>query len=156
MNTPISTDSVSQGPVTIDNLPITEHTRFAIDQMQLEERFVNEAAFIGEISEEIVPAPSFESEFAHLFGFSITNVPWAHFSPPKQRGKKALFSRKGLLPNLHPDQLITQCFDNLNDEELSHGKKRAKERLRKFLDQLKDLEALMHEIYTRISQIQKG
>ena len=86
---------------TIDNLGLDVSTRYAQDQVFLDDKIIKEASAIAPQTQIDVTQPSYPSEFEALFGLSKKNLAWAEFTPPVRfnEQKKRLFTHQ-LIPSL--------------------------------------------------------
>jgi len=100
-------------PVTIDQLDIKDHVRWAQDQEGYDISFVKESHIIAQHPEILGTSVIYPSKFEELFELQRRNLPWANFSPPRNfhMFNKRLFSYR-LFPNIYWD-------DNENEEESS-------------------------------------
>jgi hypothetical protein len=69
--------------VTIDNLDIKDHLRWAQDQTILDSTYVAEAALVAPHPESLGLSTIYASKFDELFELYNRNQHWALFSPPK-------------------------------------------------------------------------
>jgi hypothetical protein len=88
--------------VTIDNLDLKDHLRWAQDQTVLDTIFVTEAQEIAHHPEIMGMSIIYPSKFDELFELQKRNQHWAAFTPPKnyQLLRKRLFSYR-LFPSIH-------------------------------------------------------
>ncbi|MEI8328550.1 MAG: DUF5399 family protein [Chlamydiia bacterium] len=86
---------------TIDNLGLDVSTRYAQDQVFLDDKIIKDASAIVPQTQIDVTQPAYPSEFEALFGLSKKNLSWAEFTPPARfnEQKKRLFTHQ-LIPSL--------------------------------------------------------
>ena len=89
-------------PVTIDQLDIKDHVRWAQDQEGYDVSFVKESHIIAQHPEILGTSVIYPSKFEELFELQRRNLPWANFSPPRNfhAFSKRLFSYR-LFPNIY-------------------------------------------------------
>ena len=85
---------------TIDQLDIKDHVRWAQDQESYDISFVKEAHVVAPHPEILGTSVIYPSKFEELFELQRRNLPWAHFSPPKNF---LLFSKRFFSYRLFPD-----------------------------------------------------
>jgi hypothetical protein len=92
-------------PVTIDNLDIKEHIRWAQDRAVLDTTFVKEAKEIAAHPEITGTSAIYSSHLEELFAWEKGMLPWANFSPPQSISlfHKRLFSYR-LFPNISSEE----------------------------------------------------
>lgn len=95
--------------ITIDNLDIKDHVRWAQDQTLLDPVYLSEAQSIAHHSELMGMSSIYESQWETLFEWQKRNVPWASFAPPS---KFHLASRR-----LFSFRLFPTIFWEENEEE---------------------------------------
>ncbi len=97
--------------VTIDQLDIKDHVRWAQDQEDYDISFITESHLVAPHPEILGTSVIYPSKFEELFELQKRNLPWASFSPPKNfhMFSKRFFSYR-LFPNIYWEE---------NDEEES-------------------------------------
>lgn len=106
-------------PVTIDNLDIKEHVRWAQDRAVLDTRIVSESQSIAPYPDIIGTSAIFSSQLEELFDWEKGMHPWANFVPPQNSYlfSKRFFSHR-LFPNIHwKDQEEKDNDEKDNEEE---------------------------------------
>ncbi len=68
--------------VTIDNLDIKDHIRWAQDQTILDPTYLEEAQSIAHHPEHMGVSTIYSSQWEALFEWQKRNLPWASFAPP--------------------------------------------------------------------------
>jgi hypothetical protein len=119
--------------VTLDQMPIEAHKRYAHDQISLDKTYM--------VHTQPVPAPAatsaiYTSEWAELFGIDETNT-WATFSAPNHFQSNHCFSY-ALIPNI------------LETKETTNKS------LSKLMVEIKELNDLLTEINSHIRRLQRG
>ncbi len=157
--------------VTIDNLDIKIHTRYAQDQQILDtSQFIEEIQLGSTFSVIDSYSINYALEFERLFDLHIRNLPWASFIPPirPNKQKNRYFTHRLVLGILG-----TEC-----DEEQEEGetddliKKAANAKKKKFhsitafekektsilnmLSSIKQLNEILGECNSKRLQYQKG
>jgi hypothetical protein len=91
--------------VTIDQLHLKEHVRWAQDQQALDPSYVTEAHLVAPHPEFLGMSIIYPSKFDELFELQKKNLPWAFFDPPRnfQAFSKRFFSYR-LFPNIYWDE----------------------------------------------------
>jgi hypothetical protein len=88
--------------VTIDQLDIKDHVRWAQDQEGYDISFVKESHLVAPHPEILGTSVIYPSKFEELFELQKRNLPWASFSPP---GNFHMFSKRffsyRLFPNIY-------------------------------------------------------
>jgi hypothetical protein len=92
-------------PVTIDNLDIKEHIRWAQDRAVLDASYVQESKEIAAHPEITGTSIIFSSQLEELFAWEKGMLPWANFSPPHNLSlfHKRLFSYR-LFPHISSEE----------------------------------------------------
>jgi hypothetical protein len=85
--------------ITIDQLDIKDHVRWAQDQADYDVSFVQESHLVAPHPEILGTSVIYPSKFEELFELQRRNLPWASFSPPKNFH---LFSRRFFSYRLFP------------------------------------------------------
>jgi hypothetical protein len=165
--------------VTIDQLDIKDHVRWAQDQEGYDVSFVKESHLVAPHPEISGTSIIYPSKFEELFELQKSNLPWASFSPPKNfhMFSKRFFSYR-LFPNIYWE-------DENKDNEEEHEKDSSEEgsnhdliqeilRVKKFgnhtqslfekdkstiinlLESIKWINQLLKQINARKLQYQKG
>lgn len=94
--------------VTIDNLDIKNHVRWASDQQEFDPIYIQEAQEVAIHSELLGSSVIYAAQWDLLFEWQKRNRPFAHFEPPK---KYRLASRRMFSYRILPD------MDALGDSE---------------------------------------
>ncbi|MGC1879299.1 MAG: DUF5399 family protein [Rhabdochlamydiaceae bacterium] len=127
--------------VTIDQLDIKDHVRWAQDQEDYDISFVNESHLVAHFPEILGTSVIYPSKFEELFELQKRNLPWAAFAPPKNF---YLFSKRFFSYRLFPN------LDWENEKGEEEGKKDSSEeedfaliqevtRIKKFANQTQPL-----------------
>jgi hypothetical protein len=143
--------------ITFDNLPLIDHTRWAVDQAEYDPTISVDASLINQISSLASEAPYIESQLDALIGMRRTNRPWAMFPEANVKPNPSCFSRIGMLPQIEIEKLLQKVVIQLDSEqEGSPGTQRRLKRLIGFFETARRLEKILLETYSRIAQLQKG
>lgn len=161
--------------MTIDNLDIKDHMRWAQDQEVLDIAFVTEASLVAPHPEILGMSMIYPSKFEELFELQKKNQHWACFSPPKNFHLfgRSFFSYR-LFPGMHwddaeegeedsedqdnPDQDLIQAvfrIKKLAGQTPSLFEK-DKSAMLNLLESIKWINALLKQITARKLQYQKG
>ncbi len=102
--------------VTIDQLDIKEHVRWAQDQQAFDVTLVTESHLVAPHPEIMGTSVIYPSKFEELFELQKKNLPWACFSPPKnfQAFSKRFFSYR-LFPNIYWEDEVEEDEDSPSD-----------------------------------------
>lgn len=152
--------------VTIDNLNIRTHKRWAEDQARIDPNFLEESAKVSPATEVTGTSSIFASRWASLFGIDIRHLPWAGFTPPAKFNMQAkrFFSYR-IIPSL---TFPLDSQDEGEDEEKQRknrlktflqahkGNQSDKEILNDLLDTIFNLDDLLGTILVKKLQYQKG
>lgn len=169
--------------VTIDNLDIKDHLRWAQDQEVLEKALVTEAAIVALHPEILGMSLIYSSKFEELFELQKRNQHWAFFAPPINFHlfSKRFFSYR-LFPGIHlankeeessqegeqqeEEQEEGAAFDRDLLQAMSRIKKMSpqnaslfekdKSAMLNLLDSIKWINDLLKQIHGRKLQYQKG
>jgi hypothetical protein len=164
-------------PVTIDNLSIKIHERYAQDQSLLDPKYITESHSVTTQSEITGTSSIYTSKLEALFEFNLKNCPWASFSPPP----RFLFqARRFFSFSLFPYLSFGEEKEREDDEEENEERKEANDLIERaravdpgkegsssafekertsilnLLDTLKHLNGLLKHINARKAQYQKG
>lgn len=170
-------------PVTIDNLDIKEHIRWAQDRKILDATIVQESQHIAPYPDISGMSAIFSSQLEELFDLEIGMHPWANFAPPQNAFlfAKRFFSHR-LFPNIHwKEQDEEESEEEEEREEEEEGQKNSSEDLiqvilsvQQFTDQsfslfekdkntilsllesIRSIDDMLAQIYGRRLQYQKG
>ncbi len=157
--------------VTIDNLDIKIHTRYAQDQQILDPQFIEEMQLAPALSVIDSYSINYALEFERLFDLHIRNLPWASFAPPLRpsKQKNRYFTHRLVLGILG-----TECDEEEESEDEADNliKKAASARKKKFhsmtafeserttiinmLSSIKQLNDILGECNSKRLQYQKG
>ena len=131
--------------VTIDNLNIKTHKRWAEGQAQIDPTFLKESAQVSPATDFTSTSSIFASHWASLFGLDIRHLPWAGFAPPAQFNTqtKRFFSHR-IIPSL----TFPLNYQEEDEEEEKQRKKRLKDFLHAHKGNKIDKEILTHLIDT--------
>jgi hypothetical protein len=161
--------------VTIDNLDIKDHLRWAQDQETLEAIFVKEAQMVAQHPEIVGLSVIYSSKFEDLFELQKRNQHWAAFSPPRNFhvfGNR-FFSYR-LFPSIHWEDKEESEDEDPEDEEaicsdlieIIHRVKKTgtqssifekdKSAMLNLLESIKWINKLLIQINARKLQYQKG
>lgn len=166
-------------PVTLDQIGIEIHERYARDQQVLDKAFVEEAAPHSEV---MATSSIFASEWDKLFSYSTRNVPWASFvfPPFSFLSKKRSVFVSSVLPSLEEDEQQDHQKGESDEEHEDENKRslfaeirarllcvqaadlskdqleRERSILLRLLESVEELNELLKEIQSRKLQYQKG
>ncbi|MFY7842742.1 MAG: DUF5399 family protein [Rhabdochlamydiaceae bacterium] len=97
--------------VTIDNLRIKDHNKYANNQKAFNPVFVKDSPFISQQSTIDSIEPFYHSAFDKLFGLIFKNQPWARFeAPPFSLNRFHCFS-SSIVPFLDSENHLSQKID---------------------------------------------
>jgi hypothetical protein len=162
--------------VTIDNLTLETHHRYARDAEQLDRNLIKESLEIPSHSDIGSLQASFISHWELLFGIHLRNTPWAHFSAPPiyRKMRKHLFQHLLFPYFLLRGKKNRQEKDSSDEEGEGKEEEKVWEFLRKGLskmdslseddkksldglfEMIKKLDSLLKYIHERRLQFQKG
>lgn len=100
--------------VTIDQLDMKDHVRWANDQQQYDISFINESHLIAPHPEILGTSSIYASKLEELFEMQKKNVSWAFFSQPKNF---YLFSRHFFSYRLFPSIFWDEGAEDDNEVE---------------------------------------
>lgn len=124
--------------ITIDQIGIDAHKRYAIDQETVESKYVTESSMIPPQLEIAGTSMIYSSKWEELFEMNGNNIPWAAFyPPPNYRTQRNKFFSHALTPN------IPWSDENDDQEEGEEGEEEPKK-------QNESLNALLAELSKRI------
>ncbi|MBX3718678.1 MAG: DUF5399 family protein [Parachlamydiales bacterium] len=88
--------------ITIDNLDIKDHVRWAQDQAVLDPTYLTEAQAVAHHPEYLGMSTIYASQWEALFEWQKRNLPWASFAPPLKYhvASRRLFSFR-LFPSIY-------------------------------------------------------
>ncbi len=159
--------------ITIDQLGIEIHNRWAADQEKLDAKYINESNFIPDHSEIAGTTPIYFSKWAEIFDIAPNYITWAAFVPPPDYEKQCnRFFSFDITPKF-------RWLEQEEDEEEEKPKKqldKIKRRLKSnkpaalhqtlvkrdqnalinLLDSMKSIHDLLREIQAKKLQYQKG
>ncbi|MES2121971.1 MAG: DUF5399 family protein [Chlamydiota bacterium] len=106
--------------ITIDQLDIKEHIRWAVDQETYDASYVNESTQVALHPEIISSSHIYPSKLEELFELQKRNMPWASFAPPHNffLFSKRFFSYR-LFLDIHCEDKSEESSDEENNEEPS-------------------------------------
>jgi hypothetical protein len=157
-------------PITIDNLELKDHIRWAQDQAVLDPHYLTEAQGIAHHPALLGMSTIYASQWEALFEWQKRNPHWASFSPPAtyHLASRTLFSFR-LLPNIfweEEDEEAKEKSENnpwkrlMNSSRLPHQSRSVFEKdkmtLLNLLDLIKSLNEMIAYISARKLQYQKG
>jgi len=157
-------------PVTIDQLDIKDHVRWAEDQEQYDVSLIKESSLVAPHPEILGLSLIYSSKLEELFDLQKRNQPYASFPQPKNF---YLFSRRFFSHRLFPSIHFEEEEDeegNSNSEDLIQTILRAqkpsdqthtlfekdKSAIVELLQEIKSIDQLLKQIYARKLQYQKG
>jgi hypothetical protein len=161
--------------VTIDQLDIKDHVRWAQDQQEYDISFVNESHLVAPHPEILGTSVIYPSKFEELFELQKKNVPWAFFAQPRNFH---LFGRRffsyRLFPSIYWEDYDEEENDDSNEEPASDDliqevlkiKKiphqiqslfeKDKSTILSLLEEIKGIDRMLRQINARKLQYQKG
>jgi hypothetical protein len=162
--------------VTIDQLDIKDHVRWAQDQNEYDISFVNESHLVAPHPEILGTSIIYPSKFEELFELQKKNVSWANFTQPKNFH---LFGRRffsyRLFPSIHwedyeegdedgsdkeepaSDDLIHEVLKvKKNSHQTQSLFERDKTSILNLLEAIKGIDTMLRQINARKLQYQKG
>lgn len=169
-------------PITIDNLDIKDHVRWAQDQILLDPFYLKDSQEVAQHPEMLGLSSIYASQWEALFEWQKKNVPWASFAPPQKYhlANKRLFSFR-LFPTIHWESEEEEKEDSSqqqNDQDLPHEKsddliknvinlqtfstqstvlfEKDKSAILNLLESIKYLNELLSHVSARKLQYQKG
>ena len=168
--------------VTIDNLDIANHLRWAQDQDALNGIYFSEAQAVAQHPELVGLSMIYSSKFEELFDLTKKNQHWASFSPPKNYplfGKR--FYSHRLLPGIYLEEEEEEGQEEKQEEEGQEKQEdphqnliqtvmqikkmgsqtavlfeKDKSAMLNLLESIRWLNALINQIHSRKLQYQKG
>lgn len=167
--------------ITIDQLDIRAHERYARDQKHLDRKIIQDAGMIPAQSEVLTTYAVYFSFWETLFEWTRKNVPWASFIPPSKyfAQRTRCFSYR-LIPGIgseEDEEMGEQGSDESPDDQqnetlLEEMKEKVlnleveaaqsslvekdKITLIKLFDAVADLNGILKEVYSKKLQYQKG
>jgi hypothetical protein len=163
--------------ITIDNLGIKDHVRWAQDQALLDPVYLAESPLAAHHPEILWTTSIHSSKWEELFEWHNRNLPWAAFTTPDKYHlvSKRLFSYR-LFPTIHWEEESDESDDSDQEEQEDEMSDLVKQliQLKKFPNQpaalfekdksamlnllnvIKYLNSLLRQINTRKLQYQKG
>ena len=161
--------------ITIDQIGIDAHKRYAIDQESLETKYLTESTAIQPQLEIAGTSMIYSSKWEELFEFNFCNTTWAAFlPPPNYRTQRNKFFSHALIPGIlwseaEEDEDLEEDEDTENErkkqnhlinqiiESLSTGSiKEDESALLNLIQSIKTLNSLLREVNARKLQYQKG
>ncbi len=158
--------------VTVDQIGIEAHKRYAVDQETLDTVYITDSSMIPRHLEMAGTSSIYSSKWEELFEVHLKNIPWAAFSPPpKYYVQRNRFFSHALIPG------ILWSNDEEQDEDEGHEEERKKQNetlktlmetiavrrikenetaLLNLVESVKILNSLLKEINSRKIQYQKG
>ncbi|MBY0529714.1 MAG: DUF5399 family protein [Rhabdochlamydiaceae bacterium] len=105
-------------PVTIDNLNIKDHVRWAKDQEWLDPTYTREVSLVSHHPEVLWNSTVVTSKWEELFEWQKRNVSWANFEAPEKYHmvSKRLFSYR-LFPSIYWKEEEEGSEDQENEQE---------------------------------------
>ena len=160
--------------ITIDQLDIKDHVRWAQDQEGYDISFVKESHLVAQHPEILGTSVIYPSKLEELFELQKRNLPWANFAPPRNfyMFSKRLFSYR-LFPNIDwegeddddeekkeeddPFDLIQEVIRAKKLDHQSHSLfEKDKSAILALLESIKWVNQLLKQINARKLQYQKG
>jgi hypothetical protein len=125
-------------PVTIDNLNIKDHVRWAKDQELLDPTYTKEVSLVSHHPEVLWNSIILTSKWEELFEWQKRNVSWANFEAPDKYHlvSKRLFSYR-LFPNIYWKDEDEESEDKEHQEQ---GEDKHEQEGTNLLKQVLDLE----------------
>ena len=158
--------------ITVDQIGIEAHKRYAVDQENLESSYITDSSMIPQHLEIAGTSAIYSSKWEELFEINLKNIPWAAFSPPpKYFSHRNRFFSHALIPGI----LWSEEDESEEDEERENERKKQNETLHaiieaissrkikgdgsallNLIESVKFLNSLLKEINSRKLQYQKG
>ena len=162
--------------VTIDQLDIKDHVRWAQDQNEYDVSFVNESHLVAPHPEILGTSVIYASKFEELFELQKKNITWANFVQPKNFH---LFSRRFFSYRLFPS-IYWEDYEEDEDEDSSDKEsvsddlihevlkvkkiphqtqslfEKDKTSILNLLESIKGIDTMLRQINARKLQYQKG
>lgn len=145
--------------VTIDNIPLSEHKRFAekTEALAHDPHFLLDSAHIASSLAQLTPStPSF-SLIQQLFSSEPTFLPWALFEPPLNYRKveKKIFCRSFLSWLDHSETTVDELSERLQNapQTINRGDQKL---LQSLIDTLSHLHTLHRQAHLETVRHQKG
>jgi hypothetical protein len=125
--------------VTIDQLDIKIHERYAKDQEALDPKYITESTAIAAYSEIASTSSIYPSSWELLFDLQVKNIPWASFSPPLRYGVQSnRFFSSQTLPSIYfYDQTEDEEEEPENEEKQKKGGRKRLALLKKVINRYK-------------------
>jgi len=150
--------------LTIDNLGIKTHERYAQDQAYLDTSYIKESSQIPPLAEITTTVSTFSSQMELLFHLERRNSAWAYFSyPPKYRSQPKRFFSHRLLPTIFWDEKEEEhpkgksFFQKILDILKKRAKKESEAAaIKNLLSTIEHLDSLLLSANTKRKQYQKG
>lgn len=165
-------------PVTIDNLDIKDHVRWAQDQTDLDPFYLTETQAVAHHSETLGMSTIFSSQWASLFEWEKRNLSWASFAPPQKYhfASRRLFSFR-LFPSIFWEEEQEEGHEGEENEQEKERSENLREQvinvaafadqpsilfekdktvILNLLESIKYLDELLAHICARKLQYQKG
>ncbi len=164
--------------VTIDNLDIKVHERYAQDQVALESKYITESFAIAPHSESVGTSSIYASQWEILFEIHLCNTSWALFSPPpKYHVQRNKFFTYQVVPAVNwseeedgeeqdeegeqdqetPSSLLNKILTAKKGDRQSHLTfEKEKTAILNLFDSVKRLNKLLEHVNSRKLQYQKG
>lgn len=107
--------------ITIDNLDLKDHVRWAQDQAVLDPTYLKEAQAIAQHPEYLGMSTIYASQWEALFEWQKRNLHWASFTPPLKYhvASRRLFSFR-LFPSIYWSE---EEEEESNEDPLEHQEK---------------------------------
>lgn len=162
--------------ITIDQIGIDAHRRYAVDQETVESKYVTESSMVPPQLEIAGTSMIYSSKWEELFELNVGNTPWAAFyPPPNYRIQRNKFFSHTLTPNFGWSEDEEDEDQEENDEEGERARKKQDESLNALLEMIstrilrsdesallnlvesvKKLNSFLREINSKKLQYQKG
>lgn len=160
--------------ITIDQIGIDAHKRYAIDQESLDTHYITDATHISGQLEIAGTSMIYSSKWEELFEFNLNNTTWAAFlPPPNYRTQRNKFFSHSLIPGIlwsesDDDEDLEEDENTENErkkqnalikniiEVLSSRLKEDESALLNLIQSIKTLNSLLREVNAKKLQYQKG
>jgi len=133
-------------PVTIDNLDIKEHIRWAQDRAVLDATYVQESKEIAAHPEITGTSVIFSSQLEELFAWEKGMLPWANFFPPHNLSlfHKRLFSYR-LFPHISSEEDKEDQEDESEQQKQDETEEKALRRAKDLIHQVLSIQKSYHQ-----------
>ncbi len=146
--------------ITIDQIGIEAHKRYATDQALLDLSYITESQMISPHLEIAATSQIYSSQWEELFGIHLNNIPWAAFSPPpKYNAQRKRFFAQTLIPSIFfsdEKEDDDESFKNFMHALACRKIKKDESALLGLIESIKLLNSLLKEVNARKLRYQKG